>query len=133
MAEVERLGRTPEEALRDGFELSGSDCFTAVVEGKPFAMFGVVPFNEPGWPVGCAAPWFLATDDVRLVLRDLFVQTPDWLDYFNTIYPVLLNWVDSENEMAIRWLKRVGFKFVSLDPIGVGEHPFWRFVRTRDV
>lgn len=119
VAECAALGRTPKAALRLGLKAS-SLCFTAKLDGKPEAMFGLVVENAIE---GRGCPWMLGTEAIYDSGRALMVLGPQVLTLFSDSTPVMRNIVGVENTRAIRMLRRWGFNihdeaqngFVSFD------------------
>lgn len=104
--EIAALSRwSPLEALRHSADAS-TWARTALVDGVPIQVFGVTPTTLTS-RVGC--PWLLGTDGIvehgRLFLR----HSREWRDYMLGTYPVLRNVVHDENDVAIRWLRWIGF------------------------
>lgn len=129
MREADRIeidasgGLEPYQALKEGLD-SSSRCWTALVNGKPCVMFGVVPFSVLG---GVGSPWLLGTDDATLVKKQFLLQGRKLIPEMLRLYPTLINLVDARNSMSIRWLKWLGFDVK--DPIPYGQnselfHPF---------
>ena len=88
-------------------------------------MFGV---SVEGLMSNTGAPWLLMSDE-PVKHKDVFKQvTPHALVVLQQGFTKLENWVDAENEVAIRWLKKIGFTF-DKDPVpyGVSGDPFYRF------
>lgn len=102
--EVGAFGFTPRQALRRGL-LSG-EAFTAIVDDRPEAMFGIVIENAI---TGLARPWMLGTDAIygrgREMLRMGREIVQRWVDSRLS----LENLVSADNDRAIRLLKRWGF------------------------
>jgi len=103
--EVEAFGRTPKQALRYGL-LSSSKAWTALVDGEPHAMFGVVEQNAM---TGDAVPWFLGTDEVYRHGKALLSWGPGMLSRMGDSRQRLSNLVSAHNGQAIRLLQRWGF------------------------
>ncbi|MQB00665.1 MAG: DUF2833 domain-containing protein [Actinobacteria bacterium] len=95
-------------------------------DGTPFAVFGVTPSAVP--LVGY--PWMLGTPDIVKNTKTFLVRCPEFVAKMHDHYPVLLNFVDQDNKLAIRWLKWLGFKFSA--PFDLRGHPFLPFYRTKD-
>lgn len=108
--ECEAMGRTSKQALRAGIARS-IRCWTALVDGRPEAMFGVVVESALG---GVAVPWFLGTDEVYRHGRELLMWGPGIIERLHDSRMTLRNLVSSENRRAIRLLEKWGFE-VSAD------------------
>jgi hypothetical protein len=121
--ECEALGRTPKDALRNGLRCSLS-AYTAVSEGKPLAMLGVVPVDLVA---GRGTIWMLGTEAVYDQGRALMTYGPrvigDWLETFRR----LENIISADNKRAIRMLRWWGFEFGDAPRRlgGVDFLPFW--------
>jgi ribosomal protein S18 acetylase RimI-like enzyme len=121
-AECLAMGRTPKQALRHGI-MASAWVRTALVDGEPQAMFGVVVESAM---TGDGIPWFLGTDAVFRHGRDLIRMGPAILRDMGDSSRMLRNLVSADNAKAIRLLKRWGF---TVDPehVRVGGLPFRRF------
>jgi len=100
------MGRTGKQALRAGIARS-IRAWTALVDGQPEAMFGVVIESALG---GEAIPWFLGTDEVYRHGRELLMWGPGIIDRLHDSRLTLRNLVSSENRRAIRLLEKWGFE-----------------------
>lgn len=103
--ECEAMGRTPKEALRIAL-LTSEHAWTALVDDKPEAMFGVVLESVL---TGEATPWFLGTNEVYRHGRELVMWGRGFLSRMGDSTRVLRNVVSTRNRPAIRLLKRWGF------------------------
>lgn len=103
--ECEAMGRTPKQALRLGW-LTSDKAWTALVDDKPEAMFGVVTNSLLGLE---ATPWFLGTNEVYKHGRELLMWGPGMLERLCDSRMRLANLVSSRNRPAIRLLRRWGF------------------------
>lgn len=119
--ECEAMGRTPKQALRLGI-LTSEKAWTALVDGKPEAMFGVVVESAL---TSEAVPWFLGTDEVYRHGRELLAWGPGIVSRLGDSLS-LRNLVSSRNNRAIRLLKRWGFTVgeEEVDVRGVGFRHF---------
>jgi hypothetical protein len=122
--ECEAMGRTGEQALRHGL-VASVQTWTALIDGEPEAMFGVV--------VACAAsgeaiPWFLGGALVASHARALIGLGPEILAAMHRHGRCLCNFVSCDNRAAIRLLEHWGF-FVEPEPIAVRGIAFRRFIR----
>jgi hypothetical protein len=119
-------GLDPLEALLLSMEFS--DEVYAIVSGdeEVIGLFGVTPTEDS--LVGC--PWLLASKRLPEVSKEFIPQSLVWVKEINTKYPILRNYVDARNRIAIRWLGYLGFTFINLiEDYGVGRIPFYEFVR----
>lgn len=124
--ELRALGRSPDAALWSAVAASEPLAFTILVDRVPAGLFGVAPTDDP--EVGAA--WMLGTDSLLRVRRELVTEAVRWIDFLNTIYPVLTNYVDDRNEVAGRWLEAMGFEFPFTDDFVTDEGvTFRRFYR----
>ena len=105
--ECQAAGFTGMKALFNSF-LHSKICFSAKVNGKTEAMFGL---STEGQPDGFGLIWFLGSDEcfkhpISLV-RDGRKVINTWLKDFK----MLFNFVDERNTQHIAWLKHLGFTF----------------------
>ena len=126
-AELDAVGTTPKESLVAGLERS-SICITALVDNHPAVMFGVAQFDD-----GAGHPWMLCTDDIDLVSFSLVREAKRWIRLMLEVYPILTNYVHSENDSAIRFIKMMGFEFPEDGEVIVPEtgEAFLRFEKYR--
>ena len=103
--ECAAMGHAPKAALRDGLTAS-SRCFTALVDGRPEAMFGLVVTNALN---GEGTPWMLGTDAIYLHPRAMLRWGPRFVAAMLDSTPALSNLVAVDNVRAIRFLRRLGF------------------------
>lgn len=104
--ECAAMGRSPKEALRAGFARS-SRAWTALIDDRPHAMFGVVVTSALG---GNATPWFLGTDEVYKQGRELLMWGPGIIERMVDSSMTLQNIVSANNSRAIRLLEKWGFE-----------------------
>lgn len=116
------MGHSPKEALRRGWRYS-SKAWTALVDGQPEAMFGVVVDSAL---TGEATPWFLGTDEVYRHGRALLMWGPGIVERLCDSRLRLHNLVSARNGRAIRLLRRWGFT-VFEEPVMVSGIPFLHF------
>lgn len=120
--ECAAMDRTPKQALRTAF-LTSAKAWTALVDGQPEAMFGVVVESVLD---GKGVPWMLGTDEVHRHGRELLMWGPGLLDRLCDSRLLLANIVSARNTRAIRLLWRWGFT-VSDEEIDVRGVPFLAF------
>lgn len=120
------MGRTPKQALRLSLRASVA-AWTAKVDGRPEAMFGVSTLSLLG---GEGSPWLLMTEDAVKQARSLLVDARRYSDLLQAMYPVLSNNVHADNAVAIRWLSRLGY---TVGPVfDMAGHPMRPFERRAD-
>lgn len=121
--ECAMMGHGPKDALRTGL-LGSTIAWTALVDGKPEAMFGATPIN---FLEGKGRPWLLMTDvgakQRKALLRLGWIYTLA----IHRQYPMLENWIHADNTRTIRWLSRLGYAVGAVDVIrGTPMRPFMR-------
>jgi hypothetical protein len=105
VAECASMGHTPKAALRRGL-LASEWAMTALLDGEPQAMFGLVVESAIE---GVGVPWFLGTDAVYCHPRAMLKHGPVVLALMGDSSRVLRNLVSAGNTRAIRLLERWGF------------------------
>lgn len=126
--EVQAKGRGAKAAVRLSLRSSTWAC-TAMLDGEPVAMFGVVAaslIEDKG------RPWFLGSDDVYRNGRAMLSIGPRVIERMHGDFRRLENVVSSGNVRAIRLLRRWGFT-VEGEEIMAGGVPFVAFWREADV
>lgn len=119
-------GLEPLAALKASLLVSEERYSIIASDGTIVGMFGVAPTGDKN--VGC--PWLLGSDRLPEVRKEFLPQSLEWVKGVNKRYPLLINYVDVNNTKAIRWLKYLGFTFISrVEEYGVGRIPFYEFVR----
>jgi len=103
--ECRAMGHSPKQALREGL-VASSLCFTALLDGRPEAMFGLVVKSALA---GEGTPWMLGTDAVYHHPRTMLRWAPRFLAVMLDSTPALSNLVAVDNVRAIRFLRRLGF------------------------
>lgn len=117
-------GRTPKAALRRSLRGSTWAC-TAMLDGVPHAMFGVVGISlieDRG------RPWFLGSDEVYNHGRAMLLIGLEVLDKMHGSFRRLENVVSADNAAALRLLRRWGFT-IEREVTMVAGVPFVRFWR----
>lgn len=118
-------GKHPYLVLLEGIEAS-EQAYTALVDGEPIAIFGVCPTDNPS--VGVV--WLLGSDVISAHRIDFLRKSRDWVERFQSKYPVLCNSIDARNTVHIKWLQWLGFTFIQeLQNHGVEHRLFYQFVR----
>ena len=122
------VGLTPYEAMMIGY-LENVIVFTIVNKNnEPVAIFGI---NDVGQNV--VAIWLVATDKLKDIQYSFLRENKKVIDFLNTKYKILWNFVDCRNSLHIRWLKWCGFKFINKQNYGVLNKPFYEFIRINNV
>lgn len=120
-------GQSPEAVLLCGVSY-GRPCLSFVdPEGNLAGMFGVTPTGVP--EIGVV--WLLSSDAVERYPMHFLRRCKPWVEKFNDMYPILTNFVDQRNEVHVRWLRWLGFKFLRLVEYGVEQLPFYEIVRVK--
>ena len=117
--EIEAHNADPSIALDLGYQ--GSDpCMTVEYQSEPIAMFGVTPCigHED---IGLV--WLLGSDKIKDIRIQFLRESREWLDQIGTNYDMLCNVVWEGNTLHHRWLKHLGFRFLSY------RSPFYEFAR----
>lgn len=122
--ECRAMGREPKQALRAAF-MTSEKAWTALVDGVPHAMFGVVVESLID---RIGTPWFLGTDEVYRHAREMIQWGPGILSRMGDSSRHLRNLVSTDNGRAIRLLKRWGFT-VAVDEVIVRGVAFRSFER----
>lgn len=117
----------PEEALTRALRLSDV-VWTGRYDGDLVCMFGVSPVSIV---TGVGSPWMLGTDLVERYARPFLRANKAYLDQMLGRYQVLENYVDTENEAAIRWLEWLGFEMSTPEAHGPFGHLFHKFEMRR--
>lgn len=127
-AEMAALGTTPEDAMRVGMQRSDWT-MTGLLDGVPVCMFGVSPQCVL---LGRGTPWMLASNALERFQVKFLRSCRPVIARMRQTYPSLANVVHSENVVAIRWLRWLGFSFHSDDegdpvPFEFDGHVFYVF------
>jgi len=117
-------GLPPYEALYLSFKYSDISFTIVNQKNEPVAIFGI---NDAGNNVG--AIWLLATDKLKDIQYSFLRENKKVIDFLNTKYKILWNFVDCRNSLHIKWLKWCGFKFINKQNYGVLNQPFYEIIR----
>ena len=119
---LDATGFTPMSGLIFSY-VSSEMCFTIVdKDDVPVGMFGV---SKNG------AIFLLASNEIKRIRYSFLRESRKVVDFLNTKYPMLWNFVDCRNELHLRWLKWCGFKFLRKINYGVSKKPFYEFIRIK--
>ncbi len=106
LIECRTVGHSAKQALRAGL-FHSTLCWTAMVEGRPEAMLGVVTsslLDREG------VIWMLVSEKGAAQKRALLSLPAVVLPAIHKHYDILHNRVHSSNRRAIRWLAYLGFE-----------------------
>lgn len=114
---------TPVTGLMESWKTSEySSIFMA--DNEPCLMVGLAVYSTLG---GVGIPWLLGSNAMMKHGSQFMRMGPAVIDEMLNICPKLVNYVHKENEVSVRWLKRVGFEFDEAVPYGVEKELFHRF------
>lgn len=120
-------GQSPENLL---YSIASSTnpkrFFSLFSNGRIVGAFGVLTVNLPK---GLGAPWFLASEElVQKHWRQLVRETPTWAYELGRGHQSLQNVAWRGNLVHIKWLTRIGAKFIEEIPrFGFAKKAFVRF------
>ena len=117
---LDSTGLNPYQALSECFKCSEISLTIVDTKNIPVGMFGV---SEDG------AIWLLATPDIKRIRFSFLRESRKVIDFLNQKYPKLWNYVDSRNQLHLRWLKWCGFIFLRKVNHGVNKKPFYEFIK----
>jgi len=127
--ELEASGTTPFDALSTGYHIS-DPCFTLLsAKGEAIGMVGV---GEGGYD-DMGAIWMLGAKGIEDIPMTLLKNSKKVLDLLweGTDYNGFYNYVYSNNQLHIDWLKWLGFSFLRTVQIGPYNRDFIEFVKLR--
>lgn len=119
-------GATPFRALMAGLREKNAETYTALVDDKPAAIFGVTPIYEH--LIGKI--WLLGTYEIENHSRMFLRWSNPIVEYFLDKYYQLENVVPADHKKTILWLDFVGFEIIE-SPIYVNGFEVFRFVRCK--
>ena len=100
------MGETPRAAMLRALDKDDMTLTALDAQGVPMAMFGV------GRVVGQAYIWCLGTDAVKDNAYQFLKSSRKWTQLLTKPYGATFNYVHQDNDVAIRWLKFCGAKFI---------------------
>lgn len=120
--ELEALrGWTAEQELREAVRIT-PHARSCIAEGKVLAIFGDSRHDE-----FIGIPWMVSSNAISRHARSFLVCCAEVIEDMRTRHQYLVNFADTRNNIAIRWLKWCGFEFFKPIPYGRGGelfHPF---------
>ena len=119
--EIACMGQhTPKEALECALKQDDLTLTALDSEGVPIAMFGV------GQVGAQAYIWLLGTDSVTDNAYDFLKASRKWTQILTEPYGATFNFVHEQTDVAIKWLKFCGAKF--LRKLTFNNEPFFEFI-----
>ena len=114
----------PIKPITRGFRIS-KYCKSVVKDGNLIAMYGLAPteFNKGG------SPFLLGTNRFLEIRIPCARQSKKRVEEMQNLYPILWNFIDSRNEIHLRWIKWCGFKIINeryIDNV-----KFYEFIRIK--
>ena len=105
--EVETLGHSVDKALALAF--GASQICRSIVDNKGIVvgMYGVVPLTEKTGQV-----WMLGSEGLVKIKTAFLKQSRSEVNGMNSVFPHLCNFIDSRNEVHLKWIKWCGFKII---------------------
>lgn len=101
-------GHTPEQSLCLAYLSSGIDCRSIIDSyGRVVGMYGA---SQVDTNVGQV--WMLGSKGLLKISREFLRQSKIEVNKMNTKYNLLCNFIDSRNEIHIRWIRWCGFKII---------------------
>ena len=122
-------GMDPLDALLQGLSLA-QECWTVYLHNVPVIMFGCgdAPANLEVGDYNPGVIWMLGAEEVTCLRKRFLRESRKWVDYFQTQYDCLTNFIDIRNAVHHRWLVWMGFTILQ-PAVEYGSHAFYRFVR----
>ena len=120
-----QTGQKPEDAVKLCYLYTKENMAIADdMNNNPLGLCGVAAD-------GCI--WMVATDELFKTKKNkihLIRKGREWVDNLLKNYKMLYNMVYAENHSAIKWLKALGFTFISYhEEYGQESKPFYEFLR----
>jgi hypothetical protein len=126
------------QADLDELEAQGLDSLEAITVSREAGVALTVDVGGPIAMFGCrhvvtsphvfGAVWLLGTDAFPRYPRFILEEGPTWLQRIAKGCHYTGNVVDCRNEVSIRWLKHLGYRFLRQREIG--GIPFWEFLKS---
>ncbi|WNG30460.1 hypothetical protein F0U62_45475 [Cystobacter fuscus] len=120
---------SPLEVLKRSISVS-VPCYSVVDEqNQALALFGAAPVQHLE---STGFVWLLGSKELEEHAFIFLRQCRGWIERLHEHYRILGNYVDTRNQVHIRWLQWCGFQFTErIERHGVEQRPFYAFVRVR--
>ncbi len=123
--ELRASRRRPRLVLLEESLAASSEAWVVTENGVPFLVWGLV---KTGGILGIrGVPWLIATDRLVPYSLKFLRRCRPWVEHLKRDVFYLENYVHSENELSIFWLKWCGFKIETEVPILINNEIFYRF------
>ena len=120
--ECNTMGHTGEQALCLGYTCSTLCRSVIDSKGSVVAMYGVSPISDISGRV-----WMLGSKGLLKISREFLKGSKGEVESMHKLYPHLMNYIDSRNEVHVRWIRWLGFKI--LGEVMVNSVKFYEFGR----
>lgn len=126
-AEAEAWSRDPPEKTVEDSIRGSSEAWAGLAGGELVCLFGVAPLTLVGVT---GIPWLMGSILLEQHQRAFLRRNREFIDRWQTEYPMLRNFVDARNTTSQKWLRWLGFTIGAAVPYGVSGLPFHPFERT---
>jgi hypothetical protein len=114
---------TPCAALLTALRAS-RDARTGLADGEVLCIFGTTSVTTLGTT---GIPWMLSSNSLPKHAKAFLRGSISYIEEMMGKYDILINYVDTRNIVAKRWLKWLGFTLDPPVPFGAARLPFHRF------
>ena len=116
-------GNTPLAAFVEGYNASLRPL--TIMSDVPVGMAGAVPSGDSE-----ALVWLLGTNGIKTSRMSFIRQSKEVLQEIVAPFDWVYNWVDKRNTLHLRWLRWMGFSFISeIENFGVNKITVYEFAR----
>ncbi|WP_277964589.1 hypothetical protein [Pseudomonas sp. RIT-To-2] len=93
-----------------------------IYQGKVLAIYGDTAHDET-----YGLPWMASSTWLERYPRVFLAECADVVAGMRSRHRQLINFADVRNQLAVRWLKWLGFNFLAPIPYGAAGEPFYPF------
>lgn len=119
---IAHTGQHPEGVLRASVAMGGA--LTGEIDGVPAAIIGCPMVNALP---RTGRPWMMGTDLIDEHPVPVGIASREKVEEWKGQVDLMVNYVDSRNRKAVKWLSWLGFTIEEARPLGPFEVPFHRF------